>query len=66
MSKRRVELLVSIIWTNCHEHALVNTFDAMGDAALPMVVEEMGADCGRGCTFSLPLPLPLPAAPSPS
>jgi hypothetical protein len=39
---RRQQLLVLIAWTNCHEHALVNTFEAMGDAAMEDVVSHIG------------------------
>ena len=39
-----MQLLVLIAWTNCHEHALVNTFEAMGDAAHEQIVPNIGKD----------------------
>ena len=36
------EAFVTIEWVNCHEHALVNTFDAMGKAGNERVVKAIG------------------------
>ena len=38
------QILVLIAWTNCHEHALVNTFEAMGDAAHESIVSNIGKE----------------------
>ena len=37
-----MNLLTAVEWCNCHEHAIVNTFDAMGDAASARTAAELG------------------------